>query len=119
VNSFFILTLITGSENVLLDILRMMMPRIRKIRRFMFFLDSVIKHMRQMQVTFGCFKITLTGKIRGGTQRTKTLVVGHGRLPYQSLHIEGASAFVSYRHKFGAFGVKLLFNRAHFDKIIV
>lgn len=98
---------------MLLDILRMMMPRIRKIRRFMYFLDAVTKNMKQVQMGFSCFRITITGKIRGGTQRTKTYTVGYGGLPFQSINVEGTTAFVSYPHKFGEFGIRLIMNRTH------
>jgi len=96
---------------LLLEILRIMMPRIRKIKRFMYFIDSVIKNMIQVRHNFSCCRITLSGKIRGGTQRTKTLSVGFGLLPYQSINLEGKIAFVRYRHKFGEFGLGLLINR--------
>ena len=90
----------------------MMLPRIRKIRKFMYFLDAILKNMRQIQHTFSCLRITITGKIRGGTQRTKSMVVGHGHLPYQSLTVEGTTAFISYPHKFGEFGVRLIMSRS-------
>jgi len=111
VNSFFILGLIKNSESLLLNILRLMMPRIRKIKRFMMFLDSVLKHMPQIQNKFLCFRIVLAGKIRGGTQRTKTLSVGFGHLPYQSLNIQGSTAFTSYPHKYWEFGITLIMAR--------
>lgn len=111
VNSFFILSLIKNTESLLLDILRSMMPRIRKIKRFMMFLDSVLKNMPQIQNNFLCFRVIVIGKIRGGTERTKTLAVGFGQLPYQSLTVEGTTAFISYPHKYGEFGIKLIMNR--------
>ena len=89
----------------------MMMPRIRKIRRFLYFLDAVLKNLVQIRNNFSCIRITVTGKIRGGTQRTKTLSVGYGYFPYQSINLEGSEAFTSYPHKFGEFGVRLLINR--------
>lgn len=110
-NSFYILSFFKNTENLLLDILRMMMPRIKKIRRFLYFLAAVVKHLPEIQSTFGCFRITVTGKIRGGTQRTKTATVGFGHLPSQSLFEEGSTAFTSYRHKFGEFGVRLILKR--------
>jgi hypothetical protein len=111
VNSLFIISLVKNSETLLLDILRFMMPRIRKIKRFMMFLDAVLKNMPQLQKFFLCFRILLTGKIRGGTERTKSLIVGFGYLPYQSISIEGSSLFISYPHKYGEFGIKLILNR--------
>jgi len=103
---------------MLLNILRLMMPRIRKIRKFAYFLDAVIKSMRQISSNFACFRLTLTGKIRGGTERTKTLAIGFGRLPYQSINLEGSVDFISYPHKFGEFGVRLIMNRT-FEKRVV
>lgn len=113
VNSFFVLGLIKNSEHLLLSIIRMMMPRIRKIRRFMYFLDAILKNMPQIQANFSCFRITITGKTQGGTKRTKTFSIGFGHLPYQSLQLEGTTAFVSYPHKFGEFGIKLIMNRTY------
>jgi hypothetical protein len=115
VNSFFILGLIKNSENLLLAILRIMMPRIRKIRRFMYFLDAILKNLPQIQANFSCFRITITGKTQGGTKRTKTFSIGFGHLPYQSIQLEGTNAFVSYPHKFGEFGIKLIMNRTYID----
>lgn len=116
INAFFILTHVKNSENLLLAILRMMMPRIRKIRKFMYFLDAVIKNMPQIQNNFLCLRITITGKIRGGTERTKTLTTGFGYLPYQSLNLEGTTAFISYPHKFGEFGIRLIMSRLFYIK---
>ncbi len=115
INSFFILGLIKNSENLLLTILRIMMPRIRKIRRFMYFLDAILKNLQQIQANFSCFRITITGKTQGGTKRTKTFSIGFGHLPYQSLQLNGTTAFVSYPHKFGEFGIKLIMNRTYID----
>jgi len=111
VNSLFIIGLIKNSEILLLDILHIMMPRIRKIKRFMMFLDTVLKNMLQVQKSFLCFRILITGKIRGGTERTKSLIVGFGQLPYQSIAVEASSLFISYPHKYGEFGIKLILNR--------
>jgi len=113
VNAFWLLGLIKHSETFLLDILRMMMPRIRKIRRFLYFLDAAVKNMPQIKGNFSCFRITLTGKIRGGTKRTKTYTIGFGHLPYNSITSEGSVAFTSYRHKFGEFGLKLIMDRTY------
>ena len=93
-----------------------MMPRIRKIKRFLYFLDAVVQNMEQVQANFSCLRITLTGKIQGGTKRTKTYTVGFGYLPYQSLRVEGSVAFVSYPHKFGEFGVKFIMCRTYTKK---
>ena len=103
--------LVKDSENLALDILRLMMPRIRKIKRFMMFLDSVLKNMPQIVNSFTCFRIVIVGKIRGGTERTKTLSVGFGHLPYQSLTLQGSKGFTSYPHKYGEFGVHFIMSR--------
>lgn len=88
-----------------------MMPRIRKVKRFMLFLDSILKNMFQIQNNFTCFRIIIVGKIRGGTERTKTLSVGFGQLPYQSISVQGSTAFVSYPHKYGEFGIRFIMAR--------
>ena len=108
VNSFFILTYIKNSEVLILNILRLVMPRIRKIRKFMYFLDAIIKNMPQIRNKMFCLRINISGKIRGGTERTKNLAIGFGFLPFQSLNIEAINGFISYPHKFGEFGIRLI-----------
>ena len=88
------------------------MPRIRKIRKFMYFLDAILKNMPQIQANFSCFRITITGKTQGGTKRTKMLTVGFGHLPVQSIKTEGTVAFISYPHKFGEFGLRVIMDRS-------
>jgi len=89
----------------------MMLPRIEKIRRFMFFLDSILKNMNQIRGNFAAFYITITGKIGGGTKRTKIFSVGYGYLPIHSLTTELSSVCINYTHVYGEFGIQLHTNR--------
>jgi hypothetical protein len=93
-----------------------MLPRIRRIRRFLYFLDAILKYMPQIKDNFLCFRITLTGKINGGTKRTKTAVVGFGHLPVQSIGENGLVAFTNYTHKYGEFGVRFIMCRVTENK---
>ncbi len=113
VNSLFVISLLNNSETLLLDLLRFVLPRIRKIKRFMVFLDNVLKNMPQLRHSFLCFRILLTGKIRGGTERTKSLISGFGYLPYQTISMQASSLFISYPHQYGEFGIKLILNRTN------
>jgi hypothetical protein len=79
----------------------------------MYFIDAVVKNMPQVQANFSCFTIILTGKIQGGTKRTKMLSVGFGYLPFLSIRDEGLTAVNSYAHKFGEFGIKLIMDRSY------
>jgi hypothetical protein len=87
------------------------LPKIEDIRKFFYFLDSIIKNMLSIQNNFSCFKLKLTGKSRGGTKRTSVLSIGYGVLPIHSISINILNAFIPYRHEYGAFGLKLLMNR--------
>jgi len=110
------MSLLKNCENLLIDILRLMMFRIKKARRFMYFLDAVVKNMKQVQKCYSCFRIILTGKIRGGTKRTKILVVGFGQVSWNSLNAEAGNLYLGYTHKYGAFGMRFFFNKIFKDK---
>lgn len=96
----------------MLDVLRNMLETINKIKKFMFFVDAVVKNMPQIRANYTCFRMTFTGKIGGGTRRTKTYTVGYGIIPSASLTTEAFSSFVGYNHVYGAFGVKFIMCRS-------
>jgi len=107
------MTIFPYTEHILLGILSQMLPLYnRKMRRVFYFLDSVIKHLPHIKERFDCFKITLTGKIRGGTKRTSQLIIGYGRVAVNSLKHEIFNNFMAFTHVYGEFGVKLLMARA-------
>ena len=74
-------------------------------------MDAVVKNMPQIQNSFSCFRFTPNGKIRGGTQRTKTYTLGFGQLPRHTIGLDGGSFFMSYTHIYGEFGLTFVTNR--------
>jgi hypothetical protein len=88
-----------------------MLPRVHKIPRLLYLLDAILKHMAQIKNNFSCFRITLTGKIGGGTKRTRTSIIGFGRFPVQSINVNGSTVLTNYTHKFGEFGMKFIMCR--------
>jgi len=106
-NAFFSLGVVDNSEGFLLSILKITLPLILKIRKFFKFLNSIIKHMPEIQEKYDVFKISITGKLAGGTKRTKFHSIGYGVLPVQTLSCLATSNFIAYTHIYGEFGVKL------------
>jgi ribosomal protein S3 len=82
----------------------------RKIRpkTFFYFIDSIVKNMPQIKANFNTFRVIITGKLRGGTARTKTFSTGFGVIPRQTLDKNIRYEFGDIRSKYGSFGVKLL-----------
>lgn len=107
VNAFFSIGLVDNSENFLLSILKITLPLILKIRKFFKFLNNVIKYMPEIQEKFDVFKMSITGKLAGGTKRTKFHSIGYGVLPVQTLSSLASSNFIAYTHIYGEFGLKL------------
>ena len=62
--------------------------------------------MPEIQEKFSVFKISITGKLAGGTKRTKFHSIGYGVLPVQTLSIQTMTNFIAYTHVYGEFGVK-------------
>ena len=107
-NSFLAMGLVDHTEGFLLSILRLTLPLILKIRRFFKFLNAIIKNMPELEDKFLVFKMHLAGKIAGGTKRTKAHSIGYGTLPVQTLDVIVSNNFLSYRHIYGEFGLKLV-----------
>lgn len=64
--------------------------------------------MPELEDKFLVFKMHLAGKIAGGTKRTKAHSIGYGTLPVQTLDVIVSNNFLSYRHIYGEFGLKLV-----------
>lgn len=107
-NAFLAIGLMDHAEGFLLSILRLTLPLILKIRRFFKFLNAIIKNMPELQDRYSVFKMHLAGKLAGGTKRTKSHSIGYGTLPVQTLDIAASNNFLSYRHIYGEFGLKLV-----------
>jgi hypothetical protein len=108
VNAFFILGIMRHTEDFFLNVITLILPQLEKHKRYFYFLDSIITNMPQIKDNYVCFRITINGKLAGGTKRTKTFTIGFGRLPIQSLTAEISNAYTSFTHKYGEFGIKLL-----------
>jgi hypothetical protein len=108
VNAFFVLGMIDHSETFLLSVLRITLPQILKIKKFYRFLGTVISNMPELREKYSIFKISVTGKLAGGTKRTKFHSIGYGILPVQTLALGASSKFLAYTHIYGEFGLKLL-----------
>jgi ribosomal protein S3 len=82
----------------------------RKIRpkNMFYFLNSVVKNMKVIQKNFNAFRLIITGKLRGGTSRTKMFSTGFGVIPQQTLDKDISYTSGDVRSKYGAFGVKLI-----------
>jgi hypothetical protein len=81
----------------------------RKIRpkQFFYFIDAVLKNMPQIRKNFKAFRVVITGKLRGGTSRTKTFSAGYGVMPTQSISRNVRYELGDVRSKYGSFGVKI------------
>lgn len=79
-----------------------------KPKRFFYFIDSLIKHLPNIQDQFHAFRVLITGKLKGGTARTSAFSAGFGVFPRQTLKENIKLEFGDINSKYGAFGVKLL-----------
>lgn len=82
----------------------------RKIRpkSFFYFLNHVVQNMPETKQYFSALRFVITGKLRGGTSRTKSFSTGFGKVPRQTLDKNIRYEFGSVRSKYGSFGVSLL-----------
>jgi len=79
-----------------------------KPKPFFYFLASVLKSMRALRLKFKAFRIIITGKLQGGTSRTKSFNIGFGTIPAQSIDKNIRYSFKNLHSKYGSFGIKLL-----------
>jgi hypothetical protein len=107
-NSFLCLVLVDNTEGFFLSILKITLPLILKIRKFFKFLAVVIRYMSEIEEKFAVFKLSIAGKLAGGTKRTKFHSIGFGVLPVQSLTVHASNKFMAYTHIYGEFGLRLL-----------
>ncbi len=73
-----------------------------------YFLDAVIKNITHIKDTFFTFRLIITGKLQGGTARTKSFSVGFGEIPYQTMSADIRNLYGDVRSKYGSYGIKLL-----------
>jgi hypothetical protein len=112
VNSLYLLCAIPLLEGLVIRMIQYGLTKMhrRKIRpkTFFYFIDSIVKNMPQIKANFNTFRVIITGKLRGGTARTKTFSTGFGVIPRQTLDKNIRYEFGDIRSKYGSFGVKLL-----------
>lgn len=113
VNSLYILAKIPFTEDLVTKIIQYNLLRMHKRRRlkpkpFFYFLASVLKSMRALRLKFKAFRIIITGKLQGGTSRTKSFNIGFGTIPAQSIDKNIRYSFKNLHSKYGSFGIKLL-----------
>lgn len=112
VNSLWILCHVPNSEALVLRMIRYGLAKMhrRKIRpkNFFYFVNDIVQNMPEIKQNFNAIRVMITGKLRGGTSRTKSFSTGFGRVPRQSLDQNIRYEFGNVRSKYGSFGVKLL-----------
>lgn len=108
VNAFYISSKLPGTEKYLMDIFKLMLTRLENLRRFFFFVDSIIKNMPDIRRVFGCFRVVIVGKLAGGTKRTKSLTIGFGRYPIQTLAANVSNNYMNFSHRYGEFGIQFV-----------
>jgi hypothetical protein len=110
-NSFYILAYVSKAEKLFINMLQITMSNMHKKgfrpKHFFYFLDAVANNMNILKKTFNAFRFIITGKLGGGTGRTKTLSLGFGDLPSQTLKINFRYAFGDLHSKYGAYGLRL------------
>jgi ribosomal protein S3 len=79
-----------------------------KPKPFFYFLDKVLKTLPNLKNKFESIKIVITGKLQGGTSRTKVFSVGFGSIPKQSIDKNVNYFFENIHSKYGSYGIKLL-----------
>jgi ribosomal protein S3 len=82
-----------------------MLIRLEKLRRFFYFVDAILKKMPNIKKAFQCFRIIINGKLAGGTKRTKSMSIGFGRYPMQTLGVNVTNNYMNFTHRFGEFGI--------------
>jgi hypothetical protein len=102
------MTIVDNTETFFLSILKITLPLILKIRKFFKFLSTVVRYLPEIENKFSVFKLSIAGKLAGGTKRTKFHSIGYGVLPVQSLTINAVNNFLAYTHIYGEFGLKLI-----------
>ena len=112
VNSLYLLCFFAGGEHLVFKMIQYGLINMhrRKIRpkNMFYFLNSVVKNMKAIQKNFNAFRLIITGKLRGGTSRTKMFSTGFGVIPQQTLDKDISYTSGDVRSKYGAFGVKLI-----------
>lgn len=112
VNSLLILSKVPYTENLVTKLIRYglinMHKRKLKPKPFFYFLSAVLKNMIDLQYNFNAVRAIITGKLQGGTGRTKTFNIGFGLIPSQSISKNVRYSFENLHSKYGSFGIKFI-----------
>jgi hypothetical protein len=112
INVFYLLARFPGLENLLMQLIQRGLVKMHRRRikpkRFFLFLDKIIKNFPVIRDFFHGFRIIITGKLAGGTARTKAFSIGFGIFPRQSLSQNIKFLVGHIQSKYGSFGVKIL-----------
>ena len=114
VNAVSLIGLVKDSEHLFLHIVHRVRPAIydpKSIKRYLRFIDAVIKNNKHIQRQFRIFKLRITGKLAGGSKRTKARSIGFGKLPLQTIALDATALTRNYTHVYGEFGRKLILCR--------
>jgi ribosomal protein S3 len=107
-----LLSKIKYGENLLAKMIKYSLLRMskRKIqpKQIFYFLDKVIKVLPDLKKNFESIRIIITGKLRGGTSRTKIFNIGFGYIPRQSIDKDINYSFENIHSKYGSYGIKIL-----------
>jgi hypothetical protein len=110
-SAFYIVMHVSKAEKLFISMLQHAMSNMHKKgfrpKHFFYFLNAVANNMKGLKSTFNAFRFVITGKLGGGTGRTKTLSLGFGDLPRQTLKINLRYAFGDLHSKYGAYGLRL------------
>jgi hypothetical protein len=111
VNSLLILCNIQSTESFVMQMIQQGLSRMHRYkirpRRFFYFIDSVLKNLIPIRRHFLAIRVIITGKLQGGTGRTKSFSVGFGTMPYQSIDQNVKYEFGDVQSKYGSYGVKI------------
>jgi hypothetical protein len=122
VNSLLILSHVQSTEVFVIQmiqqgLLKMHSQKLRP-KRFFYFIDSVLKNLIAIRRNFLAIRIVITGKLQGGTSRTKTFSVGFGTMPYQSIDQNVKYDFGDVQSIYGSYGVKIFTWRKSNDELV-
>lgn len=111
VNAYYIMSYIPKSEHLFISLLQYAMSDMDKKgfrpKHFFYFLSSIATNMPRLKLVFAALRLVITGKLGGGTGRTKTLSVGFGALPKQTISANLRYGFGDLHSKYGAYGLRL------------
>lgn len=112
VNGFYILSSIPNTEKFLIKLVQYGLQNMHKYnlkpKPYFYYIASIVKNMVLLIRKFKAIRFIVTGKLQGGTSRTKIFNIGFGTIPRQSLNQNIQYVYENLHSKYGSFGIKLL-----------